>query len=78
MRLFTYNHSIMGTEIEVIVAWVTDLAVNYCSRRNIIWWNIARAFSLEELGVVVLLGNDHCELGFPIFFNKLACLTPRK
>ena len=59
----------MSTKIEVIVAWVTDPAVNYCS-----WRNIARAFSLEELGVMVLLGNDHCELGFPIFFNKLACL----
>ena len=100
-RLFTYNHSIMGTEIEVIVAWVTNLAVNYrsCksngkhvsshynhnesmtkrksllrSNRFFTWRNIARASSLEELGVVVLLGNDHRELGAPFFIEKLACL----
>ena len=38
------------------------------------WRNIVWSFILEELGVVVLLSNDHCKLGVPFFIEKLACL----
>lgn len=63
------NLSSMSTKIEIVVVLVTDVAVNYCS-----WKNIIRAFGLEELRVVVYLSYDQCKLGILLLIQELACL----
>nr|GME03627.1 hypothetical protein Iba_scaffold970CG0330 [Ipomoea batatas] len=51
-------HSRMSTQVKVIVFRMTNFTINNCP-----WLNIIRRPRLEELGVMILLSNNDCELG---------------
>jgi len=41
------------------------------------WRDIVRTTTLEELCMVILLCNNHCELRFPLLIQEFTCLTVR-